>query len=52
MDYIDMAEILSGGLHEFLDGFQLKLNRIDDAIHESFFALRPVEGVMAEEKIQ
>jgi uncharacterized alpha-E superfamily protein len=52
MDYIDMAEILSGGLHEFFDGFQLKLNRTDDAIYETFFALRPVEGVMTEEKTQ
>lgn len=49
MDYVDMAEILSGGLHEFLDGFQYKLNRTDDAIYETFFALRPVEGIMAKE---
>lgn len=52
MDYVDMAEILSGGLHEFLDGFQYKLNRTDDAIYETFFALRPVEGIMAKEKTQ
>jgi uncharacterized alpha-E superfamily protein len=52
MDYIDMAEILSGGLHEFFDGFQLKLNRIDDAIYETFFALRPVEGVVTGENTQ
>jgi uncharacterized alpha-E superfamily protein len=52
MDYIDMAEILLGGLHEFLDGFQFKLNRTDDAIYETFFALRPVEGVMVKEGSQ
>jgi uncharacterized alpha-E superfamily protein len=46
MDYTEMAEILSSGLHEFVDGFQAKLNRIDDAIYDSFFALRPVEGSM------
>ena len=46
LDYAEMAEILSGGLHEFVDGFQAKLNRIDDAIYDSFFALRPVEGSM------
>jgi hypothetical protein len=39
-------------LHEFFDGFQFKLNRIDDAIYHTFFALRPVEGVMTEEKTQ
>lgn len=52
MDYIDMAEILSGGLHEFFDSFQFKLNRTGDAIYETFFALRPVDGVMMKEKIQ
>lgn len=52
MDYIDMAEILSGGLHEFFDGFQIKLNRTDDAIYQTFFALRQVEGVMTDERIQ
>jgi uncharacterized alpha-E superfamily protein len=52
MDYLDMADILSGGLHEFFDGFQFKLNRTDDAIYETFFALRPVEGVTAKEGSQ
>lgn len=52
MDYIDMPEILSGGLHEFLDGFQFKLNQTDDAIYETFFALRPADGVMAKEGSQ
>jgi len=52
MDYVEMADILSGGLHEFVDGFQAKLNRIDDAIYNTFFALRPVEGSMAKEKPQ
>jgi len=52
MDYIDMSEILLGGLHEFFDGFQFKLNRTDDAIYETFFALRPVEGVTAKEGSQ
>lgn len=49
MDYADMAEILSGGLHEFFDSFQAKLNRIDDAVSETFFALRPAGGTMAKE---
>lgn len=52
MDYADMADILSAGLHEFFDDFQLKLNRTDDAIYETFFALRPVEGNMQNEKVQ
>jgi uncharacterized alpha-E superfamily protein len=52
MDYVEMAEILSGGLHEFVDGFQAKLNRIDDAIYDTFFALRPVEGIMVKNNTQ
>ena len=52
MDYADMTEILSDGLHEFLDSFQAKLNRIDDTIYETFFALRTVEGIMAKEGTQ
>jgi uncharacterized alpha-E superfamily protein len=52
MDYAEMTEILSNGLHEFVDGFQAKLNRIDDAIYDTFFALHPVEGVMAKDKTQ
>ena len=52
MDYIDMPEILWGGLHEFLDGFQFKLNQTDDAIYEPFCAVRPADGVMAKEGSQ
>lgn len=44
LDYAEMVEILSNGLHDFVDGFQARLNRIDDAIYDTFFALRPVEG--------
>jgi uncharacterized alpha-E superfamily protein len=42
LGYAQIQEIISGGLHEFLDAFQAKLNRVGDAIHETFFALRPV----------
>jgi uncharacterized alpha-E superfamily protein len=41
-DYAQIQEIITGGLHEFLDAFQAKLNRVGAAIHETFFALRPV----------
>ncbi len=39
--YTSAADILRGGLHEFLDRFQFKLNRVGDAIHEIYFALQP-----------
>jgi hypothetical protein len=36
--------VLAGleGLHGFIDGFQSRLNRASEAIHETFFAIRPV----------
>jgi uncharacterized alpha-E superfamily protein len=42
LEYGDIREIVGGGLHEYLDGFQSRLNRVGDAIHETFFAPRPV----------
>jgi uncharacterized alpha-E superfamily protein len=52
LDYADIAEILEGGLHEFLDGFQAGLNRVGDAIFETFFAVRPVEGAVPRGEVQ
>lgn len=42
LGYARVEDILVGGLHEFLDGLQVKLNLIGDAIFETFFALRPI----------
>jgi uncharacterized alpha-E superfamily protein len=42
LGYTRVDDILAGGLHEFLDGLQAKLNQVGDAICETFFALRPV----------
>lgn len=41
LDYSDNRRIIEAGLHEMLDLLQGKLNRIDDAIYETFFALQP-----------
>ncbi len=41
--YARIDEILYHGLHEYLDDLQTKLNDIDDAVYETFFALRPIE---------
>ncbi|MDF1553369.1 MAG: alpha-E domain-containing protein [Deferrisomatales bacterium] len=46
-DYAQVEEILEGGLHEFLDGLQTKLNTLGEAVFESFFARRPVGGEAA-----
>jgi len=40
--YSDTLQIVSRGLHEFLDGFQTRLNLVDQCIFDTFFALRPV----------
>jgi uncharacterized alpha-E superfamily protein len=42
LNYARIQEIMSSGLHQFLDTFQLKLNEVDDAIYETFFALHPL----------
>ena len=47
LGYARVEDILGHGLHEFLDGLQLKLNAVGDAIFETFFALRPVGAGMA-----
>jgi uncharacterized alpha-E superfamily protein len=44
LDYTQIGEIIDQGLHEFIDEFQIQLNQVGDAIHETFFALRPVAG--------
>jgi uncharacterized alpha-E superfamily protein len=44
LGYARVEDILAGGLHEFLDGLQVRLNLIGDAIQDTFFALRPVGG--------
>jgi uncharacterized alpha-E superfamily protein len=40
--YADVREIIGHGLHEYLDNFQMKLNRVGDAILDTYFALHPV----------
>ena len=42
--YADVAQVIRGGLHEFLDGFQAKLNRVGEAIFDTYFAHWPVSG--------
>ena len=42
-DYAAIEEIIQSGLHDFLDAFQSKLNRVGDAIFGTFFAMRPTQ---------
>ena len=41
--YAHVKQILSVGLHEFLDAFQTKLNLVGEDVYKTFFALRPVK---------
>jgi uncharacterized alpha-E superfamily protein len=40
LDYASVDSIFAGGLHEFLDGLQAKMNKIDDCVSSDFFAQR------------
>ncbi|MCX5659892.1 MAG: alpha-E domain-containing protein [Planctomycetota bacterium] len=41
LDYARIAEVISVGLHEYLDGLQGKLNAIDAAVGQTFFGIAP-----------
>jgi uncharacterized alpha-E superfamily protein len=45
--YASVEDIFDAGLHEFLDGLQVKLNLVGDAIFDTFFALRPLQKAAA-----
>jgi uncharacterized alpha-E superfamily protein len=42
-DFAYIDDIIEEGLHEFVDRFQTRLNLVDDAVFQTFFATRPVE---------
>jgi uncharacterized alpha-E superfamily protein len=44
LEYANIHEIISGGLHEFIDGLQTDLNNVGDAIFDTFFSIKPVHG--------
>ena len=42
LNYSNVSEVMSIGLHEFLDGVQSDVNNLDNAIFENFFAIKKV----------
>ncbi len=45
-DFLHIDEVMDEGLHEFIDGFQIKLNDVGDAIFETFFQANvPVSAI-------
>jgi uncharacterized alpha-E superfamily protein len=49
LNYSKIEEIMTSGLHEFLDTIQIRLNRVDDAVYETFFALPGNSPAIAQE---
>ena len=47
LDFARVDATMAAGLHEFLDGLQVKMNRIDECILQDFFAQSPAEAVVA-----
>ena len=51
--HANVDNIVTGGLHEYLDALQTNVNRASTGIYERFFATRvPESGQMAKEKVQ
>ena len=42
LNYAQVEEIIASGLHERLDDFEAKLNRVSVAVFDTFFSSRPV----------
>ncbi|AFY60181.1 MULTISPECIES: alpha-E domain-containing protein [Cyanophyceae] len=42
LDYLTIEEIISRGMHEFLDQLQTQINQVDQEIFNTFFALEAV----------
>jgi uncharacterized alpha-E superfamily protein len=52
LDYADVGEIIQGGLHEYLDNFEAKLNSVGEALFSVFLAFRPLPVEIHEKEIQ
>jgi uncharacterized alpha-E superfamily protein len=50
--YADVQTIIDDGLHEYIDAYQTKLNEAAAGIHETFFAMRPIEDTPAVTSVQ
>jgi uncharacterized alpha-E superfamily protein len=46
LDFGDLEDCVTSGLHEFLDQFQAQVNRVGDAISETFFTPRPIHSTI------
>ena len=44
LDYSDIEEVISQGMHEYLDSLQIKINMVGADIHDAFFKLIPSDN--------
>lgn len=50
LTYARAEDLIAGGLHEYLDDLERRLNLVGDAIYDHFFAPRPHEAAAARRK--
>lgn len=51
IEYADINEIMEAGLHEYIDNFQSKLNRVGEAVASSFFATKRPETLIERKRV-
>lgn len=51
IEYADIDEIMEAGLHEYIDNFQSKLNRVGEAVASSFFATKRPETLIERKRV-
>ncbi|UCD12467.1 MAG: alpha-E domain-containing protein [Nitrospinaceae bacterium] len=44
LNYSHIDDVMANGLHEYLDGIQSNLNAVGEAIHDEFFAIKPMSA--------
>jgi uncharacterized alpha-E superfamily protein len=52
VEFTEIEGLFATGLHQFLDEFQTKNNAVGKAISETYFDLKPIEGVLVRETNQ
>lgn len=50
LDYGDIDEVITGGMHEYLDNLQLNLNEVVKAMNTTFFGYQSPEPAVPEEQ--
>jgi uncharacterized alpha-E superfamily protein len=52
LDFADIEECVAVGLHDFVDRFQARLNRVGEAIFDTFLASPPIPGRIVKAEAQ